>query len=441
MTSFERLNLALRALIEAGVVGGLAYWGVHTGNGAAEKIVFGLGAPLVGFGFWGTVDFHQAGRLAEPLRLMQELAVSGLAALALYVVGQRTLGLTLAALSVLYHALVYVSGGTLLKLRSSLDSRERVLPPGRPEGGGDHVAGPGVMLRGLEKTYRTTAGSVTAVDRVDVEVSAGETVALLGPNGAGKSTTIDLLLGLQQPDAGFVAVFGQAPDAAVATGRIGAMLQSEGLLRDLTVRELVAMVTVLYPRPFDVDETLELAQLTDIAERRTEKLSGGETQRVRFALALTSDPDLLVLDEPTVGMDVEARHVFWLTVREFARRKKTILFATHYLEEADSYADRVVLMTGGRVVADGPPTEIKAMVGSRTIRATLPGVSIESLTALPGVTEAQRHGETIVLVCSNSDTAIRALLDGYPQAHDIEIRGAGLEEAFLQLTTRGGRSS
>jgi ABC-2 type transport system ATP-binding protein len=292
----------------------------------------------------------------------------------------------------------------------------------------------GIELRRLEKTYRTPTGHVPAVQGIDVDVSAGETVALLGPNGAGKSTTIDLLLGLQRPDHGDVSVFGRAPDEAVADGRVGAMLQTGGLLRDLTVRELVTMMSSLYPRPLPVDETLELAKLTEIADRRTERLSGGQTQRVRLAVALVSDPDLMVLDEPTVGLDVEARRSFWATVRDFARHGKTILFATHYLEEADGYADRVVLMAHGRIVADGPPTEIKAMVGSRTIRATLPGVPLEQLEALPGVTAADRHGETIALSCSDSDAAIRAIVAAFPQARDFEIRGAGLDEAFMQLT-------
>jgi ABC-2 type transport system ATP-binding protein len=147
-----------------------------------------------------------------------------------------------------------------------------------------------------------------------------------------------------------------------------------------------------------------------------------------------SDPDLLVLDEPTVGMDVESRHAFWTTVRELSQTGKTFLFATHYLEEADEYADRVLLMAQGRIVADGPPNEIKAIVGARTIRATLPGVPPEQLAGLPGVTNAERRGNTLVLACSDSDAALRALLSAHPHAHDIEVRGAGLEEAFLQLT-------
>jgi ABC-2 type transport system ATP-binding protein len=292
----------------------------------------------------------------------------------------------------------------------------------------------GITLRGLRKTYRTPRGPVEAVRDVNAHVRVGETVALLGPNGAGKSTTVDMLLGLQEPDDGSVDVFGGPPQRAVVAGRIGAMLQDGGVLRDLTVRELLTMMAALYPAPLDVDETLRLARLGGLADRRTERLSGGETQRVRFAVALVSDPDLLVLDEPTVGMDVEARRAFWTTVRELSRSGKTFLFATHYLEEADAYADRALLMARGQIVADGPTNEIKAIVGARTICPTLPSVSHETLVGLPGVTRAERRGDTVVLVCSDSDAALRELLAAHPQAHDIEVRGAGLEEAFLQLT-------
>ncbi len=273
-----------------------------------------------------------------------------------------------------------------------------------------------------------------AVRGIDVTVAAGETVALLGPNGAGKSTTIDMLLGLARPDDGSVRVFGRAPEDAVAAGAVGAMLQTGALIRDLNVRELVTMVASLYPEPLAVEEVLKLTGVDDIAERRTHRLSGGQTQRVRFAIALVSDPELLVLDEPTVAMDVEGRHGFWRTMRAFAARGKTVVFATHYLEEADAYADRVVLMAHGRVVADGPPTEIKGLVGSRTIRATLPGVAEEALEALAGVAAVERRGAAVVLRCTDSDAAIRALLAEHSAVADIEIAGAGLEEAFLRLT-------
>jgi ABC-2 type transport system ATP-binding protein len=291
-----------------------------------------------------------------------------------------------------------------------------------------------IQLNGLVKSFRGPDGPIEAVRAIDVEISVGETVALLGPNGAGKSTTIDMLLGLLAPDAGTVSVFGHSPSEAVALGEVGAMLQTGALIRDLSVRELIAMMASLYPAPLDIDEVLELTGVKEIAAQRTQKLSGGQTQRVRFAVALISNPELLVLDEPTVAMDVEGRRGFWRTMRAFAARGKTIVFATHYLEEADAYADRAVLMAHGRIVADGPTTEIRAMVGTRTIRATLPDVDVDSLAALPGVNAAERHGEAVILTCADSDAAIRALLSAQPDARDIEIVAAGLEQAFLALT-------
>jgi ABC-2 type transport system ATP-binding protein len=292
----------------------------------------------------------------------------------------------------------------------------------------------GVELRGAAKTYRNAGTVVHAVRGIDVLIARGETVALLGPNGAGKSTTIDMVLGLTAPERGTVSLLGGPPKEAVAGGLVGAMLQAGALVRDVTVRELLTMLAALHSHPLEVDEALELAGLTDIADRRTQKLSGGQAQRVRFALALVSDPAVLILDEPTVGMDVEARRAFWRSVRALAGRGKTIIFATHYLEEADAYADRAVLMSQGRIVADGPTNEIRARVGTRTIRATLPDAELATLASLPGVTAADRRGESIVLICADSDAAIRALLAAYPDAADIEIASAGLEDAFIELT-------
>jgi ABC-2 type transport system ATP-binding protein len=291
----------------------------------------------------------------------------------------------------------------------------------------------GVEARGLEKTFATTHGPVRAVAGVDLQIAPGEMVALLGPNGAGKSTTIDLLLGLTRPDRGEVRLFGRPPAEAVATGEVAAMLQNGGLLRDLTVRELVTLMASLYPAPLAVAEAIAIAGLDELADQRTERLSGGEAQRVRFALAVVADARLVVLDEPTVGMDVEARRAFWAKVRAAAVRGKTVLFATHYLEEADRHADRVVMMAHGRVVADGPPSEIKARIGRREIRATLPGAAPGALARLPGVAGVERRGDAVVLACSDSDAAIRALLASF-DAHDIEIAGIGLEGAFLELT-------
>ena len=212
------------------------------------------------------------------------------------------------------------------------------------------------------------------------------------------------------------------------------MLQVGGVIPDLNVREMLEMMASLYPNPLGVDEVVALCRIDDLVGRKTTKLSGGQTQRLRFAIALIANPDLLVLDEPTVAMDVEARRQFWTTMRQFAARGKTVIFATHYLEEADEYADRIVLMARGSVVADGPATEIKAHVGLRTIRATLPGADVAALAQLPGVTNVDTRGEAVIINCSDSDTALRALLPAYPTARDIEVTGAGLEEAFLQLT-------
>jgi ABC-2 type transport system ATP-binding protein len=295
-------------------------------------------------------------------------------------------------------------------------------PPGSLSGG--------IVLSGLHKSY----GAVHAVRGVDLHIAAGETVALLGPNGAGKSTTIDMLLGLSSPDAGSVGIFGMTPAEAVQRGAIGAMLQTGGLIRDLSVRELLVMMAAFFPKPLSVTDVLRSGAIEDLADRRTQALSGGQVQRVRAAMALISDPDLLVLDEPTVAMDVEARHAFWAATRAFASTGRTVVFATHYLEEADQYADRIVLMAAGEIVADGPANEIKATVGRRTIRATLPEADLGAVGRLPGVESVDRRGTAVVLDCSDSDATIRAFLTAYPDAKDIEITAAGLEAAFLSLT-------
>jgi ABC-2 type transport system ATP-binding protein len=289
----------------------------------------------------------------------------------------------------------------------------------------------GIVLSRLSKSY----GAVHAVRSIDLTIAAGETVALLGPNGAGKSTTLDMMLGLTRPDAGRVAVFGLAPTAAVRAGAIGGMLQTGSPLDFLRVREVVASVASYYPRALAVDDVLEMTGLVDVADRWASKLSGGQIQRVRFAAAVVGDPDLLVLDEPTAGLDVEGRREFWQAIRAVAMQGKTVVFATHYLEEADAYADRIVLLARGRIVADGPVTEIRALAGSRTIRATLPVVDVASLEALEGVLGAERHGEAVVLGCSDADRAVRALLAGFPEVRDLEVRRGSLEDAFLELTT------
>jgi ABC-2 type transport system ATP-binding protein len=289
------------------------------------------------------------------------------------------------------------------------------------------------VLSGLVKSY----GPVRAVRGIDLVIAPGETVALLGPNGAGKTTTIDMMLGLTRPDEGRASIFGVPPAAAVRDGYVGAMLQTGSPLDHLRVRELVALMASYYPRPLPVEDVLEITGADEFAGQWTTKLSGGQAQRVRFAAALVGDPDLLLLDEPTAAIDVEGRRDFWQAMRAVTERGKTVVFATHYLEEADAYADRIVLIARGEIVADGPATEIKAQAGARSIRTTLPGADVEALGALPGVRSAQRHGDAVLLSCTDSDAALVALLAAFPGARDIEVTGGSLEEAFLELTAAG----
>ncbi len=293
----------------------------------------------------------------------------------------------------------------------------------------------GIVLSCLSKSY----GNLRAVRSVDLMIAPGETVALLGHNGAGKTTTIDMMLGLTRPDDGSISIFGASPAAAVRSGWVGGMLQTGSPLEYLKVREVVALTGSYYPNPLPTDEVLRLTGADEFADQLTTKLSSGQSQRVRFAAALVGDPDLLVLDEPTAAIDVEGRRDFWQVTRATAERGKTVLFATHYLEEADAYADRIVLMARGRIVADGPATEIKARATSRVIRATMPDADLASLRGLPGVVSAERHGGTVVLSCSDADSALYALLGSYRRARDIEVGGGSLEDAFLELTAEDDR--
>jgi ABC-2 type transport system ATP-binding protein len=290
------------------------------------------------------------------------------------------------------------------------------------------------VLRGVAKSFRTPRGTVRAVQRLDLSAAPGEAVALLGPNGAGKSTAIDMLLGLTPPDRGSVRLLGRPPREAIGAGLVGVMLQTGDLVRDVSVRELVVMMASLYPHPLPVDDVLEAAGVTGIAEQRSHMLSCGQTERVRLALALTSNPELLVLDEPTVGIDAESRRAFWGSMRAFVARGKTVIFATQNLEEADAHADRAVLMAEGRVVAHGPTREIRARAGRRTIRATLPDADLAAVRRLAGVAAVERRDGAVVLSCSDSDAAIRALLWAYPSVRDIEIASADLDDALLHLT-------
>ncbi|MFI0944013.1 ABC transporter ATP-binding protein [Streptomyces sp. NPDC021020] len=290
---------------------------------------------------------------------------------------------------------------------------------------------PAVEFVSVDKNY----GAVRAVAELSLELYPGETVALLGPNGAGKSTALDLLLGLKNADGGRVRIFGTSPAQAIEAGRVGAMLQSGGLMEEVTVRELVGLACDLHPKAYPVAQVLAAAGVTDIASRMVNKLSGGQEQRVRFALATAGANDLIVLDEPTVGMDVSARQAFWATMRGQVEEGRTVLFATHYLEEADAIADRVLVLHQGRLIADGTAAEIKARAGARRVTFDLDGTIDEAaLRALPHLVGLDITGPTVRIRSDDADATVHALygLGLYPR--NLEVSGLGLEQAFLAIT-------
>jgi ABC-2 type transport system ATP-binding protein len=277
-------------------------------------------------------------------------------------------------------------------------------------------------------------GPVTAVDGISLKIRPGEVVALLGPNGAGKTSTVDMLLGLSAPTEGTVSVYGRPPHDAVALGLVSAVMQTGGLLKDYTVEETVKLTAVLFGRgPREVAGALDRAGIADIGKRLVGKCSGGQQQRLRFAMALLPDPELLILDEPTTGMDVGGRHDFWTSIRQDARDGRTVIFATHYLEEADAYADRVVFVRRGQVVADGTAAEVKALASGRTLRATLPGADASHLLLVPGVDGVEVRGDTVLVRARDTDAVARYLLN-HTGARDLEITSHNLEQAFLTLT-------
>ena len=296
-----------------------------------------------------------------------------------------------------------------------------------------------ISLRGVHKRY----GAVRALDGVDLTVRPGEILALLGPNGAGKSTAMEMMVGLARPDQGTAQILGTDPATATRTGLISTMLQGGALLPDQSVRSMLRMLHSLQAHPMPLAQAIEQADITDLVGRKMGTLSGGQAQRVRFAIALLGDPQVLLLDEPTVGMDVAARRAFWDQMRTVAATGRTILFATHHLEEAEREAARVIVMDRGRVVADGSGTEIAAVVSGRVL--TLRGVSAERIAALPGVASAAAEDldpTTVRATCSDSDAALRALFAGPAgqDARDIQVTTPGLEEAFLRITDHEGEN-
>lgn len=291
-----------------------------------------------------------------------------------------------------------------------------------------------VVFTEAVKTFGRAGQSVRAVDGIALTVERGETVALLGRNGAGKSTAISLLLGLNEPDTGRVRVLGRTPEQAVRAGLVGAMLQDGRPIQRVTVRELIAFVASTYPRPLPVAEALELAGVAEYANRRIDKLSGGQIQRVRFAVALAGNPELIVLDEPTAALDVEGRRAFWESMRAYARRGNTVLFSTHYLEEADENADRIVVIDRGRIVADGSGESVKRAAGHSRVAFDLAGRPTEGLELLPGVVTVEVTGDRALLHTDDSDATVVELAR-LGLIRGLQVSPATLEAAFLSLTT------
>ena len=298
------------------------------------------------------------------------------------------------------------------------------------------MSGPVVTFENVSKHY----GSLKAVDGLSLELRPGETVALLGPNGAGKSTSLDMLLALRKPTSGKIEMFGADPYHAVKTGRVGAMLQSGGLMPEVTVLELVTLIAGLHPRPVPVATTLRRAGIDQIAEQRVDRLSGGQTQRVRFALAIAGEADLIVLDEPTAAMDVETRQRFWASMKEEVAEGKTLLFATHYLEEADQAADRILVINRGRLLADGTPAEIKERAGAKRMSFRLDRMDEPFLLGLPGVVSLDVRRDLVQIQSGDSDATLYALLDAGLRPREVEIASLGLEQAFIAITAEDDRS-
>jgi ABC-2 type transport system ATP-binding protein len=297
--------------------------------------------------------------------------------------------------------------------------------------------GPVVSFENVSKHY----GSLKAVDGLSLELRGGETVALLGPNGAGKSTSLDMLLALRKPTSGKIRMFGSDPYHAIKSGKVGAMLQSGGLMPEVTVRELVTLVAGLHPRPVPVATTLRRAGVEEVANQRVDRLSGGQTQRVRFALAIAGESDLIVLDEPTTAMDVETRQRFWAQMKEEVAEGKTLLFATHYLEEADQAADRILVINRGRLLADGTPAEIKSRAGAKQLSFRLENVSEPFLLGLPGLVSLDVRGDVVHIQSSDSDKTLYAVLDAGYRPSEIEVSGLGLEQAFLAITAEDDQAA
>ena len=299
-----------------------------------------------------------------------------------------------------------------------------------------HSHDPIARLDGAIKRY----GRLTALDGADLQLHRGELLALLGPNGAGKTTAIALLLGLIRADAGRVELFGQDPQRIEARRRIGVMLQNAELPPTLRVGELLRLTASYYPAPRALAESAELAGVTDLLGRPYAKLSGGQQRRVQFALALCGRPELLFLDEPTVGMDIEARQKLWAAIRQLVAEGCSVLLTTHYLEEAEALADRVCVMSRGRMIHEGTVEELRARVALKRVRclSTLPA---DTVRGWPEVSEVRRENERLHIAAAEAEAVVRRLLDADPLLRELEVQRAGLAEAFTELTRDADESA
>ena len=290
-------------------------------------------------------------------------------------------------------------------------------------------AEPVAVLDNVTKKY----GAIVALDGLSLTLRRGEIVALLGPNGAGKSTAVRLLLGLSKPSSGTARIFGGDPRVASTRARLGAMLQVASVPKTLRVREHIDLFRSYYPQPLPFAEIVRIAQLEGIEDRLFQELSGGQRQRLLFGLAMCGDPEIVFLDEPTVGLDIEARRGLWEQIRSLAARGKTVLLTTHYLEEADALAHRIIVINKGKVVSEGTPSEIKSRTASRRIRCRT-RLSVTQLWELCGVVKVEQAGGTTCVTVGHAESVLRRMLELDSELSDLEVVSPGLEDAFLALT-------
>jgi ABC-2 type transport system ATP-binding protein len=296
------------------------------------------------------------------------------------------------------------------------------LPPGPPP------ATPVIELHGATRRY----GTVEALRSVDLTVRRGELTAILGPNGAGKTTLLSLILGLRRPTSGEVRVLGRPAESGTARASVGAMLQESGVPPALTIGELIRLFGSYYPAPRPVCEVIAAAGLEGLEHRRAGQLSGGQRQRLYFALALCGDPELVVLDEPTTGLDVESRRRFWDVISGLAAGGTTVLFATHLLDEADELARRIVVLSGGRIVADGTPAQVKARAGGKTIRVRA-DIDPADVASWPGVVSATRVGSSLEILALDAEPVMRHLFASTTRVEEFTVEERTLETAFLDI--------